>query len=164
MADFANLRAGGAALIEAIAQLGSDVQLLPIMPNGVPVAIPIAEALGLRITPLDVKRSDEGVRIVSVPDIRNSVAVVIDDGVETGTAALAAAQALRSLPAARLVLGVPICPKEASAQLALIYDEIIADRQPLARRSLNWHYQEFDKINEDQARAMLAEFEESGSR
>lgn len=163
MADFGNLRAGGTALTDAIATLGSDVQLLPIMPNGIPVAIPIAEKLGLTITPLDVERSDQGVRIVSVPEIQRSVVVVIDDGVETGTAALAAGQAIRSVAPARLVLAVPICPKEASAQLALVYDEVIAARQPLVRRSLHWHYEEFDTVDEDQARAMLTEHEEHGS-
>lgn len=164
MADFANLRAGGTALIEAVADVGSGAQLIPIMPNGVPVAIPIAESLGLTITPLEVERSDEGVHIVAIPDVRHGVAVVIDDGVETGTAALAAAHALRSLTPSRLVLAVPICPREASAQLALIYDQVIAARQPFARRSLKWHYADFNTIDDHQARVMLAEYEESAPR
>ena len=164
MADFANLRAGGEALIPAIAVLGVDVQLLPIMPNGVPVSMPIVESLRLPITPLEVERNDEGVQVLNVPDLEKSTVVVIDDGVETGTAAMAAALALKPHVIDRLVLAVPVCPREASAQLALVYDEIIAARQPLARRALQWHYEDFNTIDDGIARQMLAEHDEAGSR
>ena len=164
MSDFANLRAGGEALITAIAALGTDVQLLPIMPNGVPVAIPIAQTLSLAITPLEVERTDDGVQVMNVPDVVKSTVVVIDDGVETGTAAMAAAMALKPHVIDRLVLAVPVCPREASAQLALVYDQMIAAKQPFARRALQWHYADFNTIDDVIARQMLAEHDEAGSR
>jgi putative phosphoribosyl transferase len=73
--------------------------------------------------------------------------VVVDDGVETGTAARAIAHALRTGNPARLVLAVPVCPRQEGGSLALLYDEVIAVVQPLARRSLRWHYANADWLD-----------------
>ena len=116
------------------------------------------------VTPLEVERSDQGLQVLKVPDVLTSTAVVIDDGVETGTAAMAVALALKPIGIKHLVLAVPVCPREASAQLAMVYDEIIAARQPMARRALHWHFQDFDTIDDASARRMLAEHDEAGSR
>ena len=74
--------------------------------------------------------------------------VVIDDGVETGTVARAAASALRASGVARLVLAVPVCPQEAWAELERRYDLVVAVSKPTTRRELTWHYDDFDTIDE----------------
>ena len=67
--------------------------------------------------------------------------VVIDDGVETGTAAAAAAEVLRDAGARRLTLAVPVCPRDAEVGLLDRYDDVVAVVRPLVRRSLRWHYE-----------------------
>ena len=42
------------------------------------------------------------------------------------------------------MLAVPVCPREALADLALRYDDVVAPVRPLVRRSLTWHYETFD--------------------
>ena len=69
------------------------------------------------------------------------------DGVETGTASRLVGAALRSGGAARVVLAVPVCPRQAEAGLSTVYDEIVAIDRPLARRDLRWHYADFDTID-----------------
>jgi putative phosphoribosyl transferase len=64
---------------------------------------------------------------------------------------------MRASGAARLVLAVPVCPREALADLALRYDEVVAVARPLARRSLAWHYDDFDTVDEATALRILAE-------
>jgi putative phosphoribosyl transferase len=52
-------------------------------------------------------------------------AVVVDDGVATGSTALAACQVARAQGAARVVLAVPVCSVDAAARLRGEVDELV---------------------------------------
>lgn len=147
MADFLDLADAGVQLAPLIVGHVTDPLLLAVAPNGIPVARAIADAVGAEVQELPIRRSDDGVAIPKIPDVTSREVVVIDDGVETGTAARAIAQALREGHPARLLLAVPVCPRQEGASLALIYDEVIAVVQPLARRSLRWHYANADWLD-----------------
>ena len=60
---------------------------------------------------LPVTRSADGAVAEPVEGIEGRLVIVVDDGVETGTVARAAAAALRPLGPARLVLAVPVCSR-----------------------------------------------------
>ena len=158
MKSFANLADAGRALA-ALVQMeftdASDVIVLAAIPNGVPVALPVAAVLGVRATGLPIDRTGDGPVIGTLPDAADRVVIVIDDGVETGSVARAAAIALRELKPRRLVLAVPVCSREAMAGLARLYDEIIAVDGPLGRRALAWHYDDFDTIDDATATRLL---------
>jgi predicted phosphoribosyltransferase len=167
VSDFANLLDGGRrlgpALWEALAageDPASDVVLLPVMPNGVPVAIGVAQggaAAGASwsMQSLPVSRSADGAVVLPQPGLEGRMVVVIDDGVETGTVARAAALALRESGVGRLVLAVPVCPREATVDLQHRYDLVVAVSRPIARRDLSSHYDDFDTIDDDTARRLL---------
>jgi len=129
--------------------------LAPVLPNGVPVTLGIAEVIHLPWIPVPVIRSGEGVQVPEPQALAGRTAIVVDDGVETGTVARAVGPALRDGGAARLVLAVPVCSREAMADLALMYDEVIAVVTPTVRRSLAGHYVDFDTIDEQEARRLL---------
>lgn len=157
MTGFANLADGGAQLVAAVSDVASalrDPLLLAIIPNGVPVAEPLADALSLPLAGAGLDREDDP-RVTEVPDVVGRDVIVVDDGVETGTAARLVGAALRSGGAARVVLAVPVCPRQAEAGLSTVYDEIVAIDRPLARRDLRWHYADFDTIDEAEARRRL---------
>jgi orotate phosphoribosyltransferase len=133
--------------------------IAPIMPNGVPVLVGMRGALPAhQMCPLRAEGTDHGlvINVASVELISGHRVVVVDDGVETGTAARAAFAALRELNPAEVLLAVPVCSRQTMAELALHYDDIIAVHTPLGRRDLRWHYQDFDTIDEQSASAMLA--------
>lgn len=159
MTDFANLVDGGRRLgpllRDAMAD-EADTVLLAAIPNGVPVAVGIREAYGRPVRALPVQRTDAGASVAAIPDLAGRTVIVVDDGVETGSVARAAASALRESGVARLVLAVPVCPREALADLQHRYDLIVAVARPLARRSLTWHYADFDTIDEAEALRLLA--------
>lgn len=163
MSDFANLVDGGRRLAPALAAVLVDhpeAVLLAAIPNGVPVGLGIAESMSSEsistdLRALPVSRSDEGVEIAPLRDLAGRTVVVIDDGVETGTVARAAAAALRESGVATLILAVPVCPMEAQADLTRRYDAIVAVVRPLARRALAWHYEDFDTIDEATAMRLL---------
>lgn len=159
MRVFANLADAGhalAPLVTARVEAWNAPLLLPVLPNGVPVLLGMRESIDLPVHPLHALRSDDGVVIEVGSDVRDRTAIVIDDGVETGTVARAAAHALRDASVARLVLAVPVCSREASAQLDLLYDEVIAVERPLVRRHLAWHFTVFDTVDEAEALRLLA--------
>ena len=158
MSDFANLADGGRRLAALLADAivdQVDVVLCPAIPNGVPVVSGMLETLTLPVVPLPVERSDEGARILPIEGVRGRTVVVVDDGVETGTVARAAVAPLRESGAARLILAVPVCPREAMADLQHGYDVIVSVVRPMMRRDLAWHYADFDTIDEPAARRLL---------
>jgi len=159
VSDFANLRDAGLRLGSALADAYdvADVTVLAAVPNGVPVALGIREAWAVDVQPLPVTRSDEGAEVAADPALAGRRVIVVDDGVETGTVARAAAAALRASGVDLLVLAVPVCPREAMADLALRYDDVIALVKPLARRDLAWHYADFDTVDEATAQRLLGD-------
>jgi putative phosphoribosyl transferase len=158
VSDFANLVDGGRRLSPVLAEAVEGLEqvvLLAAIPNGVPVALGVAEMLALEVSGLVVQRSADGASVPARPDLAGRHVVVIDDGVETGTVARAAATSLRASGVASLLLAVPVCPRQAEADLQHRYDAVIAVVRPLARRDLAWHYADFDTIDEHTARRLL---------
>ena len=158
MADFANLVDGGrklGPLVAAALADHPDPVLLAAIPNGVPVALGVVESVSAPLRALRVARSDDGVQVEPMADLAGCTVVVLDDGVETGTLARAAATALRESGVGTLVLAVPVCPMEAMADLRHRYDVVVAVSKPMARRDLTWHYADFDTIDEATAMRLL---------
>jgi predicted phosphoribosyltransferase len=117
--------------------------LVAVPPGGVKVGAAVAELVGLPLQTLEVTVTDHGVVVEASLDLEGRRVIVIDDGVETGTAAHAVVTALRSAGAAYVVLAVPVCPREVEAELRRRYDDVIAVTKPFVRRSLRWHYESF---------------------
>jgi predicted phosphoribosyltransferase len=161
VSTFADLADGGRRLAAAVGDAVAhwdEPCLVAIMPNGVPVAQALASdptipAMG-PILGIGLVREGEPT-VVEVPDVLGRPCIVVDDGVETGTAARLVGSALRQAGAPRLLLAVPVCPREAEPGLARIYDSIVAVDRPLVRRDLRWHYDHFDTIDEAEARRRL---------
>lgn len=160
MTEFASLFDAGVALGERLASgpdTGARSILVPVLPNGVPVALGIRTVLPLPVVALPVRRTPEGVKAEALTGLTGRTAIVIDDGVETGTVARAVAPVVRASGVARVVLAVPVCSREASADLALLYDAVVAVSTPLVPRSLASHFVDFDTISDDEALRLLSE-------
>ena len=159
MSDFANLSDAGVQLAPllrgALVDLPDPV-LLPVLPNGVPVVLGVLEVWPVEVRALAATRGDDGVTVHPDADLAVRHVVVLDDGVETGTVARAAARALRDVGVASATLAVPVCPREAQADLGLRYDRVVAVKRPLVRRDLAWHYDDFDTVDEETALRRLA--------
>jgi predicted phosphoribosyltransferase len=157
MSGFANLDEGGRRLVPAVRDVVRDLHaplVLAILPNGVPVAAPLAGALELPLLGVSLDREGEP-RVIEMPDVVGRDVIVVDDGVETGTAARLVGAAAREAEVGRLVLAVPVCPRQAESGLRALYDDVVAIDRPLGRRDLRWHYVEFDTIDEAEARRRL---------
>ncbi len=85
-------------------------------------------------------------------------AIVVDDGIATGSTVRAALMALRAQGAARIILAVPVAAADTLAELRPLVDDIICPLVPEVFRAVGLHYRDFGQTpDEDVRRAMEAE-------
>ena len=83
------------------------------------------------------------------------VAVVVDDGIATGSTARAACQAARAQGAARVVLAVPVAPPGWETGIGGDADELICLETPAAFFAIGQFYADFTQTTDEQVIACL---------
>ncbi|WP_240134636.1 phosphoribosyltransferase family protein [Streptomyces sp. MUM 178J] len=83
-------------------------------------------------------------------------AVVIDDGVATGSTALAACRIVRQRGAARVVLAVPVAPPGWTDRLGAAADELICLDTPPGFYAIGQFYADFDQTSDEEVLSCLA--------
>lgn len=89
-------------------------------------------------------------------EVTGRTAVVVDDGIATGTTVRAALRALRARQPARILLAVPVAPQSALAELRPLVDALVCLSVPLAFHAVGAHYDDFDQVSDDEVIAALA--------
>lgn len=82
--------------------------------------------------------------------------VLVDDGIATGTTVRAGLAAVRRRGPARIVLAVPVAPRETLATLRGAVDELVCLAQPEPFEAVGRHYVDFRQVGDDEVRASLA--------
>ena len=83
------------------------------------------------------------------------VAVVIDDGIATGSTARAACQIARAQGAARVVLAVPVAPPGWEARIGTDADELVCVETPADFYAIGEFYADFSQLTDDDVIACL---------
>lgn len=97
-----------------------------------------------------------GVR-AAVP-LQDATVVVVDDGLATGATAKAAIEALRHRERdrpARIVLAVPVAPRDSLAELARLVDDVVCLQTPEPFFAVGEWYEHFDQVSDDEVARML---------
>jgi len=92
-------------------------------------------------------------------DVRGRTAILVDDGLATGSTMRAAVAALRKLQPARIVVAVPVAAPSACAELAPEVDDIVCTRTPEPFYSVGQWYGEFSQTTDEEVRELLARAE-----
>ncbi|MET9970098.1 phosphoribosyltransferase family protein [Streptomyces sp. NPDC006356] len=82
------------------------------------------------------------------PRLRDRTAVVVDDGVATGSTARVALRAVRAQGPERLVLAVPVCAPEAAEELRRLVDEFVCLHQPRLFSAVGEWYEDFGQLTD----------------
>jgi putative phosphoribosyl transferase len=82
-------------------------------------------------------------------------AVIVDDGIATGSTARAACEVARAQGAARVVLAVPVAPPSACAALAAGADEVICLETPTHFLAIGEWYQDFSQTGDREVVSLL---------
>ncbi|MGX4689040.1 phosphoribosyltransferase [Streptomyces sp. JNUCC 63] len=84
------------------------------------------------------------------PDLRGRTAIVVDDGLATGSTARAALRHVRSRGPARTVLAVPVGAPDAVEALSEEADEVICLRRPSSFTAVGVWYDDFEQLTDDE--------------
>ena len=93
--------------------------------------------------------------------VHGKVAIVVDDGVATGSTAIAALRWARAQGAAHVVLAVPVAPPQSLARLGAEADEVVALETPEPFFAVGEWYRDFEQTTDDEVVAALARSAES---
>jgi putative phosphoribosyl transferase len=81
--------------------------------------------------------------------------ILIDDGLATGATMRAAAQAVRAMQPARLVVAVPVAAVQTCAELRAIVDEVVCVATPDPFYAVGAWYQNFTQTSDTEVRDLL---------
>lgn len=88
--------------------------------------------------------------------IEGRTAIVVDDGVATGTSMRAALMSLRSAKPAWIAVAVPVAPRGTQDRIGTATDEFVCVLSPPDFLSIGQYYRDFDQISDEQVRDLLA--------
>jgi predicted phosphoribosyltransferase len=88
-------------------------------------------------------------------DIAGKTVVVVDDGIATGGTMRAVLQALSQAGARRLVLAVPVAPREAIEEFQREIDEVVCLAAPEPFYAVGLHYENFDQTSDEEVIELL---------
>jgi putative phosphoribosyl transferase len=81
--------------------------------------------------------------------------VIVDDGIATGSTARAACQVARARGAARVVLAVPVAPRDWTRRLAGCADELVSVATPEPFAAVGQFYADFSQTSDDEVVSCL---------
>lgn len=93
--------------------------------------------------------------------VQGKIAIVVDDGIATGSSMLAAIDALRSLQPKKIVVATPVAPSHAEDQIRRTADEFVCVLTPEGFFGISEFYESFPQTEDAEVRAMLARASES---
>lgn len=206
---FADRDDAGRHLAEALRGIDGIRPIVLALPRGgVPVAVPVAAALGAPLDVLVVRKlgvpwnpeygfgavgeggmavidtalaqrlriSDEEVnRVVAAesaeverrleqyragrpaPELRGRTAIVVDDGIATGSTVAAAIALLRDRGVARIVVAAPVGAADSVARLRGMADDVVVLSVPQDFRAVGLHFRDFSQLSDAHVQRLLAE-------
>jgi putative phosphoribosyl transferase len=89
------------------------------------------------------------------PNVNGRVAILIDDGLATGSTMRAAAAALRKQGPARIVVAVPVSSPETCDEFRSEVDDIVCAVTPEPFRGVGLWYEDFSQITDEEVRELL---------
>jgi putative phosphoribosyl transferase len=87
--------------------------------------------------------------------VTGRTAIVVDDGIATGTTMRAALKGLRRRNPARLVLAVPVAPPDTINELRQEVDDVVCLAQPSFFGAIGYFYRDFHQLSDDEVIALM---------
>jgi putative phosphoribosyl transferase len=88
--------------------------------------------------------------------VEGRVAIIVDDGMATGSSMQAAVRALRKQQPARVIVGLPVAPLGAESDFSGIVDAFVCVANPPNFFSVGQYYEDFGETTDDEVRELLA--------
>jgi predicted phosphoribosyltransferase len=88
-------------------------------------------------------------------DLRDRVAIVVDDGLATGATMRVAVVALRGRDPTRIVVAVPVAAYDSAEEMRDVADDVICELTPERLRAVGFWYDEFGQVTDEEVRTLL---------
>ena len=88
--------------------------------------------------------------------LEGRIALVVDDGIATGSTARVACRVARALGASRVVLAAPVGPRSATHDLAEDADEVILLDTPGSFVAIGRWYEDFSQVSDEEVERLLS--------
>lgn len=89
-------------------------------------------------------------------DIHGREVIIVDDGLATGSTMLAAVRALRQQNAHRIVVAVPVGPRDTCDALSREADDVVCLSSPEPFQSVGTWYEDFTQVTDREVQQALA--------
>ncbi len=140
----------------AIASGGVRVLNEEVM-RAIPYAEEAIEAVTARET-TELERRERIYREGRPPlELRDRIAILVDDGLATGATMRAAVKALRQSGAAKIVVAVPVGPPDTCREIEQEADETICLSTPPFFQAVGQYYEDFSQTSDEDVRELLSQ-------
>jgi putative phosphoribosyl transferase len=110
----------------------------------------------------ELQRREELFRGIRPPiSVEGKIAILVDDGIATGSSMLAAIDALRTLHPKKIVVATPVAPMHTDAQMNKSADEFVAVLVPEWFFAIGEFYESFPQTQDEEVRNLLSRAGES---
>lgn len=91
------------------------------------------------------------------PDLRDRTAVVVDDGIATGSTMIAALRAARKMSSRRLIAAIPVAPGDGVQRLQSEADLVLCLATPPVFFAVGQFYEDFAQTTDEEVMHLLSE-------
>src|SRR5438445_5468575 len=142
--------AAGAIASGGVRVLNEDVM------RAIPYADQAIEAVTARET-AELQRREQIYREGRpAPELRDRIAILVDDGLATGATMRAAVKALRQRGAAKIVVAGPVGPPDTCEEFEDEADEVVCASAPEFFQAVGQYYEDFSQTSDEEVRELLA--------
>jgi len=125
---------------------------------------PLIETLGIPQRMIDeavarerreLERREQVCRVAPMPELRDRVVILIDDGLATGASMRAAATAVREHHPARIIVAAPVAARETCEEFGREGVEVVFVQTPKGFQGVGQWYEDFTQTTDEEVRDLL---------
>lgn len=91
----------------------------------------------------------------ALPDVKDKIVIIADDGIATGSSMFLAVRAIRKRGARMIIVAVPVAPPDVVSELREIADEVICLSEPEPFGSVGAWYENFEQVDDTEVCRIL---------
>jgi|TARA_B100001971_G_scaffold187811_1_gene188736 predicted phosphoribosyltransferase len=105
----------------------------------------------------EIKRRYKEYATGKLPELKNKIAIIVDDGLATGYTMLAAIKYAKSKNPKKVIVAIPVAAQDSFEKVKAIVDEVVCLHTPLFFGAVGSFYQEFTQLEDEEVKFYLKE-------